>query len=53
MNISLSPEIEQFLESLGQRGKYTSAEDAIVAGITLLNDKPLMASTKIKYSSTV
>ncbi|MDF2207379.1 ribbon-helix-helix domain-containing protein [Arthrospira platensis] len=42
-----------FLESLVESGKYPSAEDAIATGIRLLNDKPLMASTKIKYSSTV
>ena len=39
MNISLSSEIEQFLESLVESGKYPSAEDAIVAGIRLLADR--------------
>lgn len=39
MNISLSPEIEKFIESQVESGKYPSAEEVIVAGIKLLEER--------------
>lgn len=39
MNISLSSEIEKFIESQVESGKYPSAEDVIVAGIRLLEER--------------
>ncbi|MBD2184049.1 type II toxin-antitoxin system ParD family antitoxin [Planktothrix sp. FACHB-1355] len=39
MNISLSSEIEKFIESQVESGKYPSAEEVIVAGIRLLEER--------------
>ncbi len=39
MNISLSSELEKFIESQVESGKYPSAEDVIVAGIRLLEER--------------
>jgi antitoxin ParD1/3/4 len=39
MNISLSSEIEKFIESQVESGKYPSPEDVIVAGIRLLEER--------------
>jgi antitoxin ParD1/3/4 len=39
MNISLSSEIEKFIESQVESGKYPSAEEVIVAGIRLLQER--------------
>ena len=39
MNISLSSEIEKFIESQVESGKYPSPEDVIVAGIRLLAER--------------
>ena len=39
MNISLSSEIEKFIESQVESGKYSSAEEVIVAGIRLLEER--------------
>ncbi|HEY9851680.1 MAG TPA: type II toxin-antitoxin system ParD family antitoxin [Leptolyngbyaceae cyanobacterium] len=39
MNISLSSEIEKFIESQVESGKYPSAEEVIVAGIKLLEER--------------
>ncbi|MCT7977871.1 ribbon-helix-helix domain-containing protein [Laspinema olomoucense] len=36
MNISLNSEIEKFIKSQVESGKYPSPEDVIVAGIRLL-----------------
>ena len=39
MNISLSSEIEKFIKSQVESGKYLSAEEVIVAGIRLLEER--------------
>lgn len=39
MNISLSSEIEKFIKSQVESGKYPSAEEVIVAGIRLLEER--------------
>jgi antitoxin ParD1/3/4 len=39
MNVSLSSEIKQFIESQVESGKYTSVEEVIVAGIRLLEER--------------
>ncbi|MCT7949327.1 type II toxin-antitoxin system ParD family antitoxin [Ancylothrix sp. C2] len=39
MNISLSSEIEKFIESQVESGKYPSAEEVIAAGIRLLEER--------------
>lgn len=39
MNVSLSSEIEKFIESQVESGKYPSAEEVIVAGIRLLEER--------------
>lgn len=39
MNVSLSPELEQFIHSQVEGGKYTSAEEVIQAGIRLLEEQ--------------
>jgi antitoxin ParD1/3/4 len=39
MNIPFSPELEKFIESQVISGKYTSAEEVIIAGIELLEQR--------------
>lgn len=39
MNVSLSSEISQFIETQVESGKYASAEEVIVAGIRLLEER--------------
>ena len=39
MNISLSSEIEQFIQSQVDSGKYASVEEVIMAGIRLLEER--------------
>ncbi|MEH1785875.1 type II toxin-antitoxin system ParD family antitoxin [Nostoc sp.] len=39
MNISLTTELEQFIESQVVSGKYTSSEEVILAGIRLLEKR--------------
>ncbi|GAX42877.1 hypothetical protein NIES4075_38820 [Tolypothrix sp. NIES-4075] len=39
MSISLTPELEQFIQSQIASGKYTSTEDVIIAGIKLLEER--------------
>ena len=38
MNISFTPELEQFIQSQVASGKYASTEEVIVAGIKLLEE---------------
>ncbi|MEH2007893.1 type II toxin-antitoxin system ParD family antitoxin [Nostoc sp.] len=38
MNISLTTELEQFIQSQVASGKYTSSEEVILAGIRLLEE---------------
>ena len=39
MNISLTTELEQFIQSQVASGKYTSNEEVILAGIKLLEER--------------
>ncbi|MBV6621697.1 MAG: type II toxin-antitoxin system ParD family antitoxin [Rivularia sp. (in: Bacteria)] len=39
MNISFTPELEQFIQSQVASGKYASIEDMIVAAIKLLKER--------------
>jgi antitoxin ParD1/3/4 len=39
MSISLTPELEQFIQSQVASGKYTSTEEVIIAGIKLLEER--------------
>jgi len=39
MNISLGSEISQFIQSQIESGKYASAEEMIIAGIRLLEER--------------
>ncbi|MEH1998572.1 MAG: type II toxin-antitoxin system ParD family antitoxin [Nostoc sp.] len=39
MNISLTTELEQFIQSQVASGKYTSNEEVILAGIRLLEER--------------
>lgn len=39
MNISLTTELEQFIQSQVASGKYTSSEEVILAGIRLLEER--------------
>ena len=39
MNVSLAPELEQFILSQVQSGKYTSADEVIMASIKLLDER--------------
>lgn len=39
MNVSLTPELEQFIQSQVESGKYTSADEVIMASIKLLEER--------------
>ncbi len=39
MSISLTPELEQFIQNQVKSGKYTSTEEVIIAGIKLLEER--------------
>ena len=39
MNVSLTTEIEQFIQSQVESGKYACAEEVIIAGIRLLEER--------------
>lgn len=39
MSISLTPELEQFIQSQISSGKYASTEEVILAGIKLLEER--------------
>ncbi|MEH2027156.1 type II toxin-antitoxin system ParD family antitoxin [Nostoc sp.] len=39
MNISLTTQLEQFIQSQVASGKYTSSEEVILAGIRLLEER--------------
>jgi len=39
MNVSLTPELEQFIQSQVESGNYSSADEVIVAGIRLLEER--------------
>lgn len=39
MNVSLTPELEQFIQSQLESGKFTSVDEVIAAGIKLLEQR--------------
>lgn len=39
MSISLTPELEEFIQSQIESGKYSSTEEVIIAGIKLLKER--------------
>jgi antitoxin ParD1/3/4 len=39
MNVSLNPELEQFIHNQVESGKYTSTDAVIIAGIRLLEEQ--------------
>lgn len=39
MNVSLTPELERFIQSQLESGKFTSVDEVIVAGIKLLEER--------------
>ena len=39
MSISLTPELEEFIQSQVESGKYSSTEEVIIAGIKLLKER--------------
>lgn len=39
MNISLTPEIEQFIQSQVERGKYASADEVILAALMAFEER--------------
>ncbi len=38
MNVSLTPELEQFIQSQIESGRYASSDELIIAGIKLLEE---------------
>ncbi|VXD19905.1 type II toxin-antitoxin system ParD family antitoxin [Planktothrix paucivesiculata] len=43
MNISLTPELEQFVQSTVKNGKYSSASEVILAALQLLKEQEILA----------
>ena len=39
MNVSLTPELEQFIQSQLESGKFTSVDEVMAAGIKLLEER--------------
>ena len=39
MNLSLTPEVEQFIQVQLESGKYATAEEVVLAGIKLLEER--------------
>lgn len=42
MNISLTPELEQFVQSTVKNGKYSSASEVILAALQLLKEQEIL-----------
>ncbi|NJK69723.1 MAG: type II toxin-antitoxin system ParD family antitoxin [Microcoleus sp. SU_5_3] len=42
MNISLTPELEQFVQLIVKNGRYSSASEAIVAALRLLKEREVL-----------
>ncbi|MEG3929734.1 MULTISPECIES: type II toxin-antitoxin system ParD family antitoxin [unclassified Microcoleus] len=42
MNISLTPELEQFVQSTVKNGRYSSASEVILAGLQLLKEREVL-----------
>ncbi len=41
MNISLTPELEQFVQSTVKNGRYLSATEVVLAGLRLLEEQEM------------
>jgi antitoxin ParD1/3/4 len=39
MNVSLTPELKQFIQTQIESGKFSSAEEVVIAGIKLLEER--------------
>ena len=48
MNISFTPELEQFIQSQVKSGKYASTEEVVVAGIKLLEEREYLYQGRFK-----
>jgi antitoxin ParD1/3/4 len=48
MNVSLTPELEKFIEGLVTGGRYRSASEVVRAAIRLLQDRESERSTKLE-----
>lgn len=44
MNISLTPELEQFVQSTVKNGRYSSASEVILAGLRLLKERETLVA---------
>ncbi|MEG5001391.1 type II toxin-antitoxin system ParD family antitoxin [Microcoleus sp. B4-D4] len=42
MNISLTPELEQFVQSTVKNGRYSSASEVILAALQLLKEREIL-----------
>lgn len=43
MNISLTPELDQFIQSTVKNGRYSSASEVILAALRLLKEREILA----------
>jgi putative addiction module CopG family antidote len=57
MNISLTPELEQFVQSTVKNGRYSSASEVVLAALQLLKEReillilnPISSAGKLKPS---
>ncbi|MEH2056896.1 MAG: type II toxin-antitoxin system ParD family antitoxin [Nostoc sp.] len=48
MNISLTPELEQFVESTVKRGRYSSAFEVVRAALRLLEEREMERLVKLE-----
>ncbi len=48
MNISLTPELEKFIESKVKSGLYSSASEVVREGLRLLNEQEIMKKQRIE-----
>lgn len=48
MNVSLTPELEQFVAELVDAGRYRSASEVVRSAIRLLQDREAERSAKLK-----
>ncbi len=57
MNISLTPELEQFVQSTVKNGRYSSASEVILAALRLLKEQEVLVfvnpiSSDVKQKSS-
>jgi putative addiction module CopG family antidote len=57
MNISLTPELEQFVQSTVENGRYSSASEVILAALRLLKEREVLVvlnpiSSDLKHKSS-